>query len=439
MDMYYPKDIARCWREYSKNTCFFLMPFADEYRKIYSSLVKELKKIDFYCTRVDLEDQEGAIINRIVKGIIGSHFVVVDLSGRNPNVMYELGLAHALKDRPNVIMIAQDINDVPFDIRHLRVIEYDVDNLFFLVERVRKQIEDNRHGFEIKIILKNNYSHHFKQDSDIVELEELLQSIIEKSPFFLLHLDRKNDFGPLTPEQIQLNMIEMRNKIEMYKNSGGRISGVLVKVYSDLLVAFQEIGHVQKEIVQALSSNKVLEGFTTRENLNHILDLVFKLASNKAMKDDAVQWLVTYIARPKVAGVDIYRSRVEAFIIDFNDGDLNRQLLSKLACGDDLYRENVADILGEMGNNEFVKPLVSALYIENNYFAARSIISALGKIGQESSALHIVAWLKQHIETILAKEKLFVFDYIGPALSAIDYRHGTSYFREFESILEIYG
>jgi nucleoside 2-deoxyribosyltransferase len=48
--------------------------------------------------------------------------VVAELTGRNPNVFYELGIAHTL-GKP-VIMIAQAIEDVPFDLRHLRCILY---------------------------------------------------------------------------------------------------------------------------------------------------------------------------------------------------------------------------------------------------------------------------------------------------------------------------
>ena len=49
-----------------------------------------------------------------------------DLSGKNPNVFYELGLAHAI-GKP-VVMVAATIDDVPFDLRGLRTILYDKEN-----------------------------------------------------------------------------------------------------------------------------------------------------------------------------------------------------------------------------------------------------------------------------------------------------------------------
>ena len=57
-----------------------------------------------------------------VMSVYHSTVVVCDLTGRNPNVFYELGIAHALgKD---VIPITQNTNDIPFDIQHHRYILY---------------------------------------------------------------------------------------------------------------------------------------------------------------------------------------------------------------------------------------------------------------------------------------------------------------------------
>jgi len=47
--------------------------------------------------------------------------LLADLTGKNPNVFYELGLAHALA-KP-VILIAETLDDIPFDLRALRVIQ----------------------------------------------------------------------------------------------------------------------------------------------------------------------------------------------------------------------------------------------------------------------------------------------------------------------------
>nr|WED67880.1 hypothetical protein PJ912_16450 [Pectobacterium colocasium] len=46
----------------------------------------------------------------------------LQISDKNPNVFYEAGIAHALGKE--VILLARHIGDVPFDLRHLRIITY---------------------------------------------------------------------------------------------------------------------------------------------------------------------------------------------------------------------------------------------------------------------------------------------------------------------------
>lgn len=63
-----------------------------------------------------------SIIEEIWAGIYHAKLVIAELTGRNDNVAYELGIAHTL-GKPGVI-ITQDISDIPFDLRHLRIIQY---------------------------------------------------------------------------------------------------------------------------------------------------------------------------------------------------------------------------------------------------------------------------------------------------------------------------
>jgi len=69
----------------------------------------------------------GLITDQIWQGIRRAEVVVVDISGNNPNVFYELGLAHALGKE--VILIAQGSETPPFDISIARLLHYDLQAL----------------------------------------------------------------------------------------------------------------------------------------------------------------------------------------------------------------------------------------------------------------------------------------------------------------------
>jgi len=64
----------------------------------------------------------NCVVSDIWDRIASTRFVIADLSGRNANVFYELGLCHGLGKR--AVLLTQSISDVPFDLRHMRCVEY---------------------------------------------------------------------------------------------------------------------------------------------------------------------------------------------------------------------------------------------------------------------------------------------------------------------------
>ena len=71
--------------------------------------------------RADLDPSPGAITPQMLSGLLNARLVIADLTGRNPNVFYELGVAHSFA-RP-LILIADASDSLPFDTRGERVIE----------------------------------------------------------------------------------------------------------------------------------------------------------------------------------------------------------------------------------------------------------------------------------------------------------------------------
>jgi len=101
------------------------MPFAEEFVDVYQYLIAEgLESAGYIVKRADDIKSQNNIIGDIIEGIVSSDLVVADLTGANPNVYYELGIAHALNKK--VILITQEIDDLPFDLRSYRVISYSV-------------------------------------------------------------------------------------------------------------------------------------------------------------------------------------------------------------------------------------------------------------------------------------------------------------------------
>jgi hypothetical protein len=111
-------------KDYKWPDLFVLMPFSAQLEPVYKDHIQVVaQRAELTVDRADNFFSSGAIMGDVWSAINAAKVIVADCTGRNPNVMYEIGLAHAIGR--HTILISQSIDDVPFDLRHLRVIVYD--------------------------------------------------------------------------------------------------------------------------------------------------------------------------------------------------------------------------------------------------------------------------------------------------------------------------
>jgi hypothetical protein len=130
-----------------KNSCFVAMPFHALFEAEYERVIRPaIEDAGLICVRGDEIYARQAIVDDIWQSIRQARLVVAELSGRNPNVMYEIGLAHAIGKA--IVLITRNEDDVPFDLRALRYLFYDPNNPFWgqdlqaqLTEFVRRVVD----------------------------------------------------------------------------------------------------------------------------------------------------------------------------------------------------------------------------------------------------------------------------------------------------------
>lgn len=106
---------------------FMIMPFRERFNGIYESIIKEtaadlnlvIKRGDDFASR------QGSIIKEVWAALNACRLVIAETTEINANVYYELGIAHTLGKPAILLTQATDIEDIPFDIRHLRFIQYE--------------------------------------------------------------------------------------------------------------------------------------------------------------------------------------------------------------------------------------------------------------------------------------------------------------------------
>lgn len=164
--------------------CFVLMPFAKEFDIVWETIQDTVGKEPFnlLTRRADDIDRPGYIMTDVWKNIAEARIIIADLSKQNANVFYELGIAHSFKNKDQVIMISNNIDSVPFDLRPLRSLIYNDD-----MEKLRSSISDTITELDIRqysILLKEGETKKFSHrltgnDYCIYEIEVFAEYIAD--------------------------------------------------------------------------------------------------------------------------------------------------------------------------------------------------------------------------------------------------------------------
>lgn len=161
----YPRDFFDTyWRPELLDEVFVAMPFHDEFTPVWDKAIQPAIDEDaaepIRARRVDATILSGSVITDILNGIAHSRLVLADISvaregkwrdQRNGNVMYEVGLAHAVRQDTEILLIRSDDDPISFDVAHINIHKYDRENLdgtrhqiHQLVSDLLKQIEQQK-------------------------------------------------------------------------------------------------------------------------------------------------------------------------------------------------------------------------------------------------------------------------------------------------------
>ncbi|HML22577.1 MAG TPA: hypothetical protein PKD09_13065 [Aggregatilinea sp.] len=162
---------------------FVIMPFDQSFTPIYENHLKSIAdRLGYSIKRGDDFFSRHAIMADVWSAITNTKLIIADCTNRNPNVFYELGIAHTL-DKP-VIMITQNREDIPFDVGHLRIILYKFTlNGMAELERLLEDALEKVLNSAGENILEGLKEDPTSLPSDPDDQWEIVQSLINKGDF----------------------------------------------------------------------------------------------------------------------------------------------------------------------------------------------------------------------------------------------------------------
>lgn len=179
--------------EENKPKCFVIMPISDQqgypkghFTKVYEQIFKQaIEDAGYNPYRVDEDNICDSIIVKIFEGIQNCEMALCDLSGRNPNVLYELGLRQAY-DKP-VVLVQDEKTERIFDVSGINTIPYNSDRLYESVIEARQKISQalkdskNGKGYSLVKIVKANEAKFPEGDlSGSEKTEIMLKTIMDE-------------------------------------------------------------------------------------------------------------------------------------------------------------------------------------------------------------------------------------------------------------------
>lgn len=391
----YPKDYSLQIIETEQNTAFAIMPFKKEFDQIYGEICQVCIDLKIDCKRSDEMFSSKSIVETILDKIARSEIVIADLSEKNPNVYYELGVTHSIRDEDAVILITNDIDNSPFDINHRYILVYDNRNLIKFRSDLKRRIIFSRDISRKKEFFKSYLLNNGIKKSEIETFIDVCDKLSQHKLELVYDIinENKKEFN----EQEIESLFEFFVHLEDYQAGTIKKSALLLKmqVFISPIIINNYNNIVKKLMVKPGFDLIELDNY---EHFHFVAEYCFRLIEASKLKQGALDWLVNYLTNYRMGRIDIIRTKIENFFIKINDKDVEDLILHMLQSSSITVRESAADISGQKNLISAIPFLNTLIKTEDNPHVVRSCITALVRLKAYESAKIIHDWMIKNSE-----------------------------------------
>lgn len=433
----YPKQFQFDKVLVEKKSCFMIMPFSNEFNHIYGEIKDEVSKHGINCNRADEMDGSQPIVNKIIKGILKSRYIIVDLTHARPNVFYELGIAHSFRDARNILLLKQAHTDYPFDITHLPYQEYDPNNLFKLRSIVSKFIEESRYisDFQDALTINDITDYTINESTNYIEY---VQDYFGSEVGIYTYILNKNSTACETEKlEKAFKMYENFIKETLSRKKYDVIDGI-IRIYIQLIVKCEDI-ELSQRYATRFSDILLIGGIESDvTQLSHETDLMLALAEENKILDFCLPWIIGYFSRSKASSIDLNRYKLEHYLMKTNNEDINNVIVDSIFHENCHVREHMADIIGAKGIKKGFEALKRQLVVEENWYTIGSIVEAIGRIAPTEDGLAAIeGWIEENGERIIAEKQFFLLKHLLHGIARLE-KNGTEHIDFFRQRFDKY-
>lgn len=397
--MDYPRDYIVIDNKINYKTAFIIMPMNDKYDYVYGIIKDVCERLNIKAERADDIIQQNFIMSNVLEGIVKSETVIVDISEGNPNVFYELGIAHSLKPRQNVIIIQSEdycFEKTPIDIIHWTIIKYKKNNWSLFKAQLSERLETNMMIINEEDYIKQLLIAH-THDKDIINkfIKQLVTTNFNYLRYIAVILQNRKDFNE---EQIVEKLNSYLTIVSDYEGNKFAKLCWLIKylVFTSDIILNEYFEEIEKIFLITWKRDSINMSDTDYWDL--CSKICFSIINkNHIKKCIAIKWLTNYLKNTRMGRIDKVRTMIEDYLLTVPDQDVDIAV-SKLIQGNSrTAKESAIDIVGQKPIYYAVDSLINIINNdEPDPHIVRSCINALTRMKIVSAAPLIVKWMSNN-------------------------------------------
>lgn len=406
-----------------KNKCFMIMPFDDEFNSIYGTIKETVEKQEVVCKRADEINGSQPILNKIIKGILESQYIIVDITNARPNVFYELGIAHSFRDARNILILKQKNTNYPFDISHLPYQEYESGNEYKLRAIVSTFIKESRYitDFRDSLAINDIYDYTVNGTSNYIDYVE---NCFKGDVAVYSHILNKTA-SAYDETEVESAFIKFEKFITdtLCKKNTEVIDGV-IRIYIKLIERCENI-ELSRKFANRFMNSLLIRGMDDdAARIAKETDLMLSLAGSNKLLDLCIPWIIEYFSKSKASSIDLNRYKLENFLMSTPNECIDDAIVESIFNEDCHVREHMADIIGAKRITKGFQALKKQLIVEENWFTIGSIVVAIGRVASRINSQEgiqaIEEWIDENGNRLIAEKKFFLLKHLQHGISLLD-------------------
>lgn len=399
--MDYPRDYTAPNCNINIGTAFIIMPINPEFDMTLGIITEVCESLEINARRADDITKQNFIMSNILEGIAKSEVIIVDITGSNPNVFYELGIAHTLRPRHSVIIITQDSNiskTTPFDIRHWSILLYSHSNKSLFKASLKEKINECRKFIDNDEFIAQLLRNHTFENSLILHFIKIAKQI---------NVINMELFCSILSSNISITSCDRNKILELntylttlgdYQNGKFQKITWLLKsmIYTSDFTLSQYYDTIKMKFMSEWRRDTI-----QIENINYwdfVANICCKIIEKgHKEKKDAIIWLTKYLSNPRMGRIDKVRTKIEDFLLTIEDNDVDKIVVSMLVGKSRTAKESAVDICGQKPIFGAIDNLLSIIQNgESDPHIIRSCINALTRMNVTTAAPFILKWMEEN-------------------------------------------